>query len=101
MQYTVVIQRLRNGGYSASVPALPTCRSRAATEKEVLAKIHTAISAQLQRTKIVQLEVKTNGKAVPNPWNAIIGMFENDPIFDEVEREMKKTRKRSKFQNSK
>lgn len=101
MQYTVVIQRLRNGGYSASVPTLPMCRSRAATEKEALAKIHAAISTQLQRTKIVQLEVKTNGKAAPNPWNAIIGMFENDPIFDEVEKEISMSRKPAKSRSLK
>lgn len=96
MQYTVIIQPVQSGGFAASVPALPGCRSRGATEKEVLAKIRTAISSRLQHAKIVQVEVKSNGTSKTNAWERIVGMFEDDPIFGEVEREMKRHRKLSR-----
>lgn len=96
MEYTVIIQPVQSGGFAASVPALPGCRSRGATEKEVPAKIQTAISTHLQHAKIVQVEAKSNGKSKTNAWERIIGMFEDDPIFGEAVREIKKQRKLSR-----
>ncbi|MCI0694212.1 type II toxin-antitoxin system HicB family antitoxin [candidate division KSB1 bacterium] len=97
MQYTVLIQPRRNGGFTASVPTLPGCRSQGATEDEALDKIRAAIANHLKDTKIVQVEVTENGVVVPkakNPWDSIIGMFENDPIFEEVDRRIKQDRER-------
>jgi predicted RNase H-like HicB family nuclease len=96
MQYTVLIQPRRNGGFTASVPTLPGCRSEGATEDEALDKIRTAIANQLKDTKIVQIEVTENGVAPKNPWDAMIGIFENNPIFDEVEKEIKRERSRER-----
>ncbi len=90
MQYTVFIQPRRNGGFIASVPTLPSCRSQGATEDEAIAKIGAAIARQLKRTKIVQIEVGQNGVISHNPWDKIIGMFKDDPIFDEVDREIQR-----------
>jgi predicted RNase H-like HicB family nuclease len=94
MQYTILIQPRRNGGFTASVPTLPGCRSQGATEEEALDKIRTAINNQLKDTKIVRIEVEGNGILSPNPWNKIIGMFKDDPIFDEVDRRIKRERER-------
>ena len=92
MQYTVVINQRRKGDFTASVPALPGCRSRGTTEDEAVANIRTAIARQQKRMKIIRIEVEENGVKSKNPWDSIIGMFENDPIFDKVEREIKKAR---------
>jgi predicted RNase H-like HicB family nuclease len=94
MQYTVVIQPHRTGGFIATVPTLPGCRSRGMTEDEVITKIRAAIAKQLKHTKIVQVEVEGNGVVPKNPWDSIIGMFENDPIFEEVDRRIKQDRER-------
>jgi len=92
MRYAVVVQPRRHGGFVASVPALPGCRSHGTTEGEVLMNMHTAIARHLKRAKIFQVEVEDNGAATKNPWDSIIGMFENDSIFDDVEREIKRAR---------
>lgn len=94
MQYTVVIQPNREGGFIASVPTLPDCRSQGTTEDEVINKIRTAIAEELKHTKIVHIEVKENGVVPKNPWDSIIGMFENDSIFEEVDRRIKQDRER-------
>jgi len=94
MQYTVLIQPGRNGGFTASVPTLPGCRSQGTTEDEVIDKIRTAIAEELKHTKIVHVDVKENGAVPKNPWDSIIGMFKNDPIFEEVDRRIKQDRER-------
>ncbi|MGH7595755.1 MAG: type II toxin-antitoxin system HicB family antitoxin [bacterium] len=101
MQYTVVIQPRRNGGFTASVPTLPGCRSQGTTEDEVIAKISAALAKRLKHSKVIQLEVNENGVTRKNPWDAMIGIFENDPIFDEVEKEIKRERNRDRYKRRK
>jgi len=101
MQYTVVIQPRRNGGFIASVPTLPGYRSQATTEDEAIAKIGAAIAKLLKHAKIVQIEVTENDVTRKNPWDAMIGIFENDPIFDEVEKEIKRERNRIRYKRRK
>jgi len=96
MQYTVLIQPSRDGGFTAFVPTLPGCRSQGTTEDEVIDKIRTAIAEELKHTKIVHVDVKENGAVPKNPWDSMIGIFENNPIFDEVEKEIKKERERER-----
>lgn len=43
MRYTVVIEREADGGYVASVPALPGCVSQGDTKADALANIREAI----------------------------------------------------------
>ena len=43
MRYTVVLEREADGGYSASVPALPGCHSQGDTRAEALANIREAM----------------------------------------------------------
>jgi predicted RNase H-like HicB family nuclease len=43
MRYTVVLERESDGGYVASVPALPGCVSQGDTREDALANIREAI----------------------------------------------------------
>ncbi len=43
MRYTVVLEQEADGGYVASVPALPGCFSQGDTREEALANIREAI----------------------------------------------------------
>lgn len=43
MRYTVVLEREQDGGYVASVPALPGCVSQGDTRPEALQNIQEAI----------------------------------------------------------
>lgn len=47
MRYTVVLEQEQDGGYVASVPALPGCVSQGDTREEALANIREAIELYL------------------------------------------------------
>jgi predicted RNase H-like HicB family nuclease len=48
MKYTVVLEQESDGGFVASVPALPGCVSQGDTRSEALANIREAIELYVQ-----------------------------------------------------
>jgi predicted RNase H-like HicB family nuclease len=48
MRYTVVLEREKDGGYVASVPALPGCVSQGETRTEALSNIREAIELYVE-----------------------------------------------------
>ncbi len=48
MKYTVIIEKGRESGYVANVPALRGCVSQGATKQEALANVKEAIEAYLE-----------------------------------------------------
>lgn len=48
MRYTVVLERDQDGGYVASVPALPGCVSQGDTRPEALQNIQEAITLYVE-----------------------------------------------------
>jgi predicted RNase H-like HicB family nuclease len=48
MRYTVVLEQEADGGYVASVPALPGCVTQGDTRSEALANIREAIEVYLE-----------------------------------------------------
>ncbi len=58
MRYTVVLEQEADGGYVASVPALPGCVSQGDTRGDALANIREAIALYLE-------DCRDAGEAVP------------------------------------
>ncbi len=48
MSYTVVLERESDGGFVASVPALPGCVSQGDSREEALANIREAIEVYIE-----------------------------------------------------
>jgi len=48
VRYTVILEREADGGYVASVPALPGCVSQGDTRSEVLANVREAIELYIE-----------------------------------------------------
>jgi predicted RNase H-like HicB family nuclease len=48
MQYTVILERENDGGYVATVPALPGCVSQGDTRDEVIANIREAAELYIE-----------------------------------------------------
>lgn len=48
MRYTVVLEQEEDGGYVASVPALPGCISQGATRAETISNIREAIELYIE-----------------------------------------------------
>lgn len=59
MKYTVVLQRENDGGYVATVPALPGCVSQGDSREEALRNIGEAIELYLE-------DVKAAGESIPS-----------------------------------
>jgi predicted RNase H-like HicB family nuclease len=58
LKYTVILQRESDGGYVATVPALPGCVSQGDSREEVLKNIEEAIELYLE-------DVRAAGEPVP------------------------------------
>jgi predicted RNase H-like HicB family nuclease len=59
MKYTVVLQRENDGGYVATVPALPGCVSQGNSREEALRNIGEAIELYLE-------DIKAAGESIPS-----------------------------------
>jgi predicted RNase H-like HicB family nuclease len=57
-KYTVILQREGDGGYVATVPALPGCVSQGDSRNEVLKNIEEAIELYLE-------DVRAAGEPIP------------------------------------
>lgn len=92
MKYVVLLEK-HDGIYTATVPALPGCRSQGITEEEALDNIRAAIADTLARVIVATVEVT----APPNrlrdhPWAKFAGMWKDDLTFDDCKRSPLKTR---------
>jgi len=96
MEYPVLIQSKRGGGYKAVIPMLPKCRSTGATEEEALANLRTALNRFMQKAKITSIQIDGNGQKQNDPWLAMAGKWANDPTFDDFQKIVEKFRKRPK-----
>jgi predicted RNase H-like HicB family nuclease len=85
MRHLVILQP-HDGGYRATAMGLPDCRSDGATEAEALANIRRVMAETLQRIKIVAVDIPE--PAPPDPWTRIIGMYADEPDFEEFQKEV-------------
>jgi predicted RNase H-like HicB family nuclease len=84
MRYTVFLKQ-RDEQYWAVVPLLPSCSAQGRTREEVLQNVRMAIAETLVNMEITTVEVNgSNPPATYNPWLETAGMFQNDPLFDDM-----------------
>ena len=61
MEFTIILQKEDEGGYSVSVPELPGCFSQGETKEDAMANIREAMDLYLEEiepTKIKELQAK-------------------------------------------
>jgi len=90
MQYTVLLER-REGGYRASVPAVPECVVEGRTREETLNKVQQSIVERLARIEITTVEIETPINF--DPWEPFIGMWATDPTWNEFQAEIEAYRR--------
>ncbi len=94
MRYTVHLKQCGRQ-YDAVVPLLPACTARGQTREEVFVNLKTAIEETLSNMEITTVEVNLpDPRDETNPWLATAGMFQNDPLFDDMLAEVKADRQR-------
>lgn len=93
MQIPVLVERIANNGYRARTGEPLAYSVEAATRDEAVAKL----GEQLQTHLSAGAELLTIDLAVSageNPWVKYAGMFQNEPMFDEVLRIMEENCRR-------
>jgi len=84
MQYQVFVQSHTDNHFLASVVGMPNLSVEGATEAEAIAKVTTALEAQLATGKFVMVEVETqSSQPDSDPWIKHMGIFADDPTFDD------------------
>ena len=67
-QYTAILEKEADGGYSVWVPDLPGCASQGETYEEALANIREAIALYIESLRLEGLpapEARTRAEGVP------------------------------------
>ena len=81
MKIPVLIEPIPNDGFRATGGAPFGVTAHGSTREEALARLREAIDHQMvEGSVLVPLEIGTNEE---NPWDAVVGMFRDDPLFDE------------------
>jgi predicted RNase H-like HicB family nuclease len=60
MRYLYIVEKAKDGSYSAYVPDLPGCTTSGDTVEEVKAGIHDAVDVYIE-------ELRADGQPVPEP----------------------------------
>lgn len=82
MTHPVFIEKVRDDAVKATVIGWPGLSVSAATRQEALAKLQKLLRKRLANGEIVQLAVED--PEAKHPWLESAGIFENNPLFDEV-----------------
>lgn len=82
LNYSVIIEEVKPGLYSATVWGLPDCKATGASREEALTNVRDLLITRLEKTEIVSLEIEL--PKPEHPWMKFAGMFKDDPQFDEV-----------------
>lgn len=91
LDYSVIIEEIKAGLYSATVWGLPDCKATGATREEALTNVRQVLTARLEKAEIVSLEMEI--PKPEHPWMKFAGMFKDDPDFDEVLADIKALRR--------
>jgi predicted RNase H-like HicB family nuclease len=88
MQYQIFVQTHAKQGFVASVVGMPSVSVEGTTEDEAIAKVKTALEAQLATGKLVTIEVADEMAQGTDPWIKNMGIFADDPTFDDFLKEV-------------
>ena len=82
MTLNVLIKNETEGHYTATVLGLPDCKAEGAIQQQALTRLRDSVTARLTQAEVVSMEIEVTEST--HPWLKFAGMFNNDPLFDEV-----------------
>jgi hypothetical protein len=86
MQYQLFVQSQSEHRFIASVVGIPMVNGEGVTENEAIAQAKASLQSQLATGKFVNIEVESTQEATSqetDPWLKHLGLFSNDPSFDD------------------
>jgi len=81
VNYSILIEE-KEGAYTATVWGLPECKTEASTREEAIQNLYEIVNTRLQNVEIVTAEIEAPSPR--NPWIEFAGMYQDNPLFDEV-----------------
>jgi predicted RNase H-like HicB family nuclease len=81
-EYVLIEKEKNGGGYTATVLGWLDCKAEGNTREEALTNLHQLLTARLEQTEIVTLEIEPTKPA--HPWMKFAGKYKDDPQFDEM-----------------
>ncbi|MEM9541212.1 MAG: type II toxin-antitoxin system HicB family antitoxin [Cyanobacteria bacterium P01_E01_bin.42] len=93
--YNVLVEYPTEGRVTASILGWPECHAEGETKEEALQQLKNVLSEQLRDREIVSLTVELDSPQpqTEHPWLQFAGMFEDNPLFEEVIQDMAAYRK--------
>lgn len=76
----VLVERVENGSFVATVIGLPSYTTQGHTKEEALTKLHELLTAR--EAEVVSMKLEPS--KVEHPWMKLAGKYEDDPQFDEM-----------------
>jgi predicted RNase H-like HicB family nuclease len=86
MQYQVFVQNPTDRTFMASVVGLPNLTANGITEKEAIDRLKSILDAQFKNGKLVTINIDVpseRSSEKSDPWIANMGIFQDDPTFDD------------------
>lgn len=84
MQYQVFVQNPSDQHFVASVVSLPGVTAEGHTKEEAIAKAKAMLEEQLATGEFITIEVESqSATSESDPWIKHLGIFADDPTFDD------------------
>ena len=86
MQYQVFVKNPTESRFMASVVGLPNVTADGLTEKEAIDKLKVILDDQFRNGKLVTIDINVPSESIEeksDPWLANMGIFQDDPTFDD------------------
>jgi predicted RNase H-like HicB family nuclease len=89
MQYQVFVQSLADKKFIASIVGIPNCMVEGDTKEEALLKVKHALEKQLENGELITIDIDSGRSTQEiDPWLKHMGIFADDPTFDDFQAEM-------------
>lgn len=76
----VLVERVENGSFVATVIGLPSHTTQGHTKEEALTKLYGLLTAR--EAEVVSMKLEPS--QVEHPWMKLAGKYKDDPHFDEM-----------------
>lgn len=84
MQYQVFVQSQADNQFIASVLGIPNCVALGRTKEEAIAKAKTTLAEKLAHGELVTIDIDSQSVSQDHdPWLKHMGIFANDPTFED------------------
>ena len=98
MQVSVVIQKLKGAGFRAKTASNPLMSAEGPTRDIALDSLRNQLIEQFEGEEVVSLDIPVGYERAANdwasnPWSKCVGVFKDNPMFDQVLENMKAYRK--------